>query len=39
VPTTLPRSSGALNEAANGKISWGTIEVIPIKSEAISKTK
>jgi hypothetical protein len=33
----LPLFSGALKDAASGKIS-GTIEVIPIKSEAISST-
>lgn len=39
VPTTLPRCSGALNDAAKGKISCGTIEVIPINKEATCKRK
>ena len=39
VPTTFPRCSGALKEAAKGKISCGTIDVIPISKEAICKTK
>ncbi|MNE58810.1 hypothetical protein D3C80_1538650 [compost metagenome] len=39
VPTTFPLCSGALKEAAKGNISCGTIDVIPISSEAICKTR
>ncbi|MNR49980.1 hypothetical protein D3C85_1694370 [compost metagenome] len=36
---TFPRCSTELKEAAKGKISCGTIEVIPIKREATCKRK